>query len=169
MDDKTHKERAKLFGYLPQSINLSPAYVKDFLMMGRFPYTSIFSGYGSFDREVVKNVAEEFGLTPYMTRDITTLSQGELQRVILAKVFIQQPKVLLLDEPTTALDMGFKEHIKHAIYKYLELNKDCIAVISTHDPDIFAERANKTVMLKDGNIFNGDIRTLFGLTHVTYQ
>jgi len=176
--DKSFKDRAKIFGYMPQGISLSQVYVKDFLVLGRFPYTGVFSRYAKSDWEKVYTTAEDFNLTHYLMRDITTLSQGELQRVLLAKVFIQEPKVLLLDEPTASLDLGFKEIIKAQIYKYMEINKGRVVVLSTHEPNIFSERTDNMVMLKNGRVFmsgkysevyNSDnIKGLFDLTHAPY-
>lgn len=179
VEGSSFKERSKIFGYVPQGLNLSEVYVKDFLILGRFPHTGIFSRYNKYDREKVNKVAEDLNLKDYLLRDITTLSQGELQRVLLAKVFVQEPKILLLDEPTASLDLGFKEIIKSHVYKYLEINKDCLAILSTHEPDIFAERTDKVFMLKNGKLFASGkygeiydkehIKTLFDLAPCSYR
>ena len=168
------KDRAKMFGYLSQGIYLSNTSVRDFLILGRFPYTSLISRYSRSDWDKVHKAAEVFDIEDYLYRDITTLSQGELQRVLLAKVFIQEPKVLLLDEPTTALDMGFKELVKRQIYKYLEFKPGSSVLISTHEPNIFIDRTDDILMLKGGKVFDighsskiyndGNIKKLFGLS-----
>jgi iron complex transport system ATP-binding protein len=159
------KERAKVFGYLSQGIYLSEITVRDFLILGRFPYTSLISRYSRSDWEKVNSAAEMFNLEDYIYRDITTLSQGELQRVLLAKVFIQEPKVLLLD---------FKQLVKEQIYKYLEFKPGAAILISTHEPNIFIDRTDNVIMLKGGKVFDaghsskiyndGNIKKLFGLS-----
>ena len=126
------------------------------------------------DWDKVHKAAEVFDIESYLYRDITTLSQGELQRVLLAKVFIQEPKILLLDEPTTALDIGFKELVKEQIYKYLEFKPGSSVLISTHEPNIFIDRTEDIIMLKGGRVFDighlskiyndGNIKKLFGLS-----
>ncbi|MCX6112200.1 MAG: ABC transporter ATP-binding protein [Proteobacteria bacterium] len=153
LDDINFKDRAKIFGYLSQGIYLSELFVRDFLILGRFPYTSLMSRYTKSDWDKVYKASEIFDLGEYLYRDVTTLSQGELQRVMLAKVFVQEPDILLLDEPTTALDIGFKELVKKQIYKYLELRPESIVVISTHEPSVFMDKTDMVLMLKHGKVF----------------
>ncbi|MEI6079088.1 MAG: ABC transporter ATP-binding protein [bacterium] len=148
------KEHAKIFGYLSQGVLLSELIVKDFLILGRFPYTGMISKYSITDWDKVYDTAMIFGLEEYLCRDISTLSQGEFQRVLLAKVFIQQPRILLLDEPTTALDIGFKDLVKKQIYKYLEIKPEATVLISTHEPDVFINQVDQVLMLKHGEVFN---------------
>jgi len=156
------KSRAKMFAYLPQNISIPEFSIKDFLITGRLPYTNLFSYYSRDDWDKVYNVAERVDVIKYMNRDLLSLSQGELQRVMLAKVFIQSPKVLLLDEPTNALDIGFKERIKEQIYGYLDSNPEAMVLISTHEPEFFNDKQNKTLMLKSGNIFKfGDFKSVY--------
>jgi len=153
LDNIDFKERAKIFGYLSQGIYLSELFVRDFLILGRFPYTSLISRYTKSDWDKVYKASEIFDLGEYLYRDITTLSQGELQRVMLAKVFVQEPDILLLDEPTTALDIGFKELVKKQIFKYLEHRPESIIIISTHEPSVFIGKAHSVLMLKHGEVF----------------
>lgn len=149
----TFKERAKMFGYLPQNIYLPELFVRDFLILGRFSYTGLISRYSQKDWEKVYTASSVLNIETYLDREMTTLSQGELQRVMLAKVFIQEPKILLLDEPTTALDIGFKELVKNQIIKYLEMRPETIIIISTHEPDVFMDRTDQVLMLDSGNVF----------------
>jgi len=156
------KARARLFAYLPQNITVPEFRVKDFLITGRLPYTGVLSYYSKEDWEKVKVVAEHVDVIKYMDRDLLSLSQGELQRVMLAKVFIQNPKVLLLDEPTNALDIGFKELIKEQIYSYIDSNPDVMVFISTHEPEFFRDRPNKTLLLKEGKVFKfGELNNVY--------
>ncbi|MEI6093736.1 MAG: ABC transporter ATP-binding protein [bacterium] len=173
-DKIAFKERAKLFGYLPQNIYLPELFVRDFLILGRFPYTSLISRYSQKDWEKVYTISSLLNINEYLDREMTTLSQGELQRVILAKVFIQEPKILLLDEPTTALDIGFKELVKNQIVKYLDMKPETIIIISTHEPDVFIERTEQIIMLNNGSVFesgpkdsvynSGNIKKLFNFS-----
>jgi iron complex transport system ATP-binding protein len=147
------KSRARLFAYLPQNISVPEFRVKDFLITGRLPYTGAFSYYSKEDWDKVAEVCTQVDVTKYIERDLLSLSQGELQRVMLAKVFIQSPKVLLLDEPTNALDIGFKELIKEQVYNYIKTNPEAMVFISTHEPEFFKDRQNKTLLLKSGKLF----------------
>lgn len=160
------KSRAKMFAYLPQNISIPEFSVKDFLITGRLPYTNLLSYYTREDWDRVNDVAECVDVIKYMDRDLLSLSQGELQRVMLAKVFIQSPKVLLLDEPTSALDIGFKELIKDQIYNYLNSNPAAMVLISTHEPGFFNDRQSKTLMIKDGGVFKfGDSKLVYSDEH----
>lgn len=148
------KERARLFGYLPQRINISEMLVKDFILMGRFAHTTLMGGYSEQDHLAVQKTASDFGVVEYLDRDISDLSQGEFQRVLLAKVFVQVPKVLLLDEPTTALDLGHKRSVMEQILNYKNAHPGSIVFISTHEPELFDGFTNSFVMLKNGAIYN---------------
>ncbi len=156
------KARARLFAYLPQNIAVPEFRVKDFLITGRLPYTGMCSYYSKDDWDKVAVVSEHVDVVKYMDRDLLSLSQGELQRVMLAKVFIQNPKILLLDEPTNALDIGFKELIKEQIYNYIDSNPDVMVFISTHEPEFFKDRPNKTLLLKEGKLFKfGELNNVY--------
>ncbi len=155
------KERAKNFGYLPQRISFSEMLVKDFILLGRFPYTRILSGYSENDFNVAKKTATDFGVCEYLDRDVSGLSQGEFQRVMLAKVFAQSPKVLLLDEPTTSLDIGYKHSVREQILDYKKANKDSVIVISTHEPELFENFSDGFVMLKNGKVFKHGSQNLY--------
>jgi iron complex transport system ATP-binding protein len=156
------KSRARLFAYLPQNVSVPEFRVKDFLITGRLPYTGALSYYSKEDWEKVTVVSERVDVIKYMDRDLLSLSQGELQRVMLAKVFIQNPKVLLLDEPTNALDIGFKELIREQIYNYIDANPDAMVFVSTHEPEFFKDRLNKTLLLKEGKVFKfGDLNSVY--------
>lgn len=156
-----YKERAKLFGYLPQRVTLSEMLVKDFVLMGRFPYTRILSGYSKNDIDVVNKVSDDFGVSEYLDRDISGLSQGEFQRVLLAKVFAQSPKVLLLDEPTTSLDIGHKHSVRDQIMDYKRTNTNSIIIISTHEPELFENMSDGFIMLKNGRVFKQGDKKLY--------
>jgi len=156
------KARARLFAYLPQNISVPEFRVRDFLITGRLPYTGILSYYSKEDWDNVSRAAESVDVVKYMDRDLLSLSQGELQRVMLAKVFIQKPQVLLLDEPTNALDIGFKELIREQIYNYMDANPEAMVIVSTHEPEFFKDRPNKTLLLKDGKVFKfGDLHSVY--------
>ncbi len=156
------KSMARLIAYLPQSIHPGEFLVKDLLIQGRFPYTGFFSQYTVSDWDRVYLIAKHFGLSDHLKRDVSTLSQGEFQRVMLAKVFVQDARILLLDEPTTSLDIGFKHLIKRYIVTYMELKPESIVVISSHEPEVFIDNVSDVLMLKKGRVFaNGEAKTTY--------
>ncbi|MBN1114214.1 MAG: ABC transporter ATP-binding protein [Oligoflexia bacterium] len=150
--EMSFRARARQIAYLPQFISLNSMIVRDFLVMGRFPYIDLFSGYSAEDWKKVDEAVDMFSLGEYVNRDISTLSQGELQRVYLAKVFIQDARVLLLDEPTSVLDIGQKKRTAELVQKYLGLKKGSVAMIATHEPSVFTDYANSVIFLKNGTV-----------------
>lgn len=156
------KSMARLIAYLPQSIYPGEFLVKDLLIQGRFPYTGFLSQYTVSDWDRVYLIAKHFDLSAHLTRDVSTLSQGEFQRVMLAKVFVQEARILLLDEPTTSLDIGFKHLIKKYIVSYMEINPESVVIISTHEPEVFIDNVSNILMLKNGRVFaNGEAKTTY--------
>ena len=156
------KSMARLIGYLPQTVHSGEFLVKDLLIQGRFPYTGFFSQYSINDWERVYLIAQHFGLSSYLDRDLSTLSQGEFQRVMLAKVFVQEARILLLDEPTTSLDIGFKHLVNEYIVSYMKLKPESIILISSHEPEVFLDYVKDVLMLKQGRVFvKGDVKSAY--------
>lgn len=97
----TPKEIAQLIAYVPQYngtfFNIN---VLDTVMMGRLPYAG--RSYSKKDREIVYNILEKMNLEKFAFRSISEMSGGERQRVFIARALAQQPKIIILDEPTSS-------------------------------------------------------------------
>lgn len=143
-----HSDIAKNIGYIPQIHNSTfPFSVLDVVLMGRAPHLEMYSS----PREKDFKIAEESlkTLNIYHMRDIpyTEISGGEQQMVFLARILTQQPKILLLDEPTSHLDFGNQIRTLDIIEK---LSKKGLSVImSSHFPDHALWSANKVALIKD--------------------
>ncbi len=115
----------KYVGYVPQSaqardVNM-PFSVFETVMLGRTPQVGLFHGAGTKDRQKVEEVLKLFGIFELKDRKIGQLSGGQSQRVFLAKAMVADPKLLLLDEPTSGVDTTSKTEF----YQTLErLNKE---------------------------------------------
>ncbi|RLA98809.1 MAG: iron ABC transporter ATP-binding protein [Deltaproteobacteria bacterium] len=143
------KERAKLFGYLPQRVDLSPLAVFDAVMLGRKPHMEWRPG--RHDREVVEKVIRSLNLEHIAEKPLTALSGGELQRVAIARALAQEPRILLLDEPTSNLDLANQIEIMEIMVK---LKAEGIAsVVTTHDLNLASFYSDRVIMLKGGEIF----------------
>ena len=153
-----HKEHSKLISFLSQRLSVTEMSVEDLILTGRFPYTDIFGRYHKTDMDVVASAARDICVSKYFRRTLDSLSQGELQRVLLTKIFAQGANVVLLDEPTTALDLCYKELVKEQLLQYRGKYTDSIMVISTHEPFLFMDMADHIIMLKEGSVFRkGDV------------
>ncbi len=149
----TRREIAKHIGYVPQtSSGCFPATVFDTVLMGRYPRT----GWGSSDRDIEKvaEVMELLKIERFALRNFNTLSGGEKQKVMLARALAQEPKVLLLDEPTSNLDIKHQLEVMEVIRDIVRY-KGISAVVAIHDLNLAARYADKLVMLHKGGIFAG--------------
>lgn len=159
LDQTRRRERGTQLAYLPQQ---TPLYhdlvVSDLVMLGRSPHLSRFAPPSSLDRSRVDQALARVGLRSLARRPITTLSGGERQRVMLARMLASEAPVLLLDEPTTALDIG------HAL-AFLGLCRTLASaghtvVLAMHDLELARRHGDDLVCLTDrddGRVHRGSV------------
>lgn len=140
--------------FLPQSLKMEfPFTAEQVVLMGRTPHCD-----GLFESPDDWNAVEQAMATtdtlPFRGRDFRSLSGGERQRVILASAVAQQPRTLLLDEPTTYLDLKYQV----AIYRLLRdlSRKGLLVVAVTHDLNLAASFADRIVLLHGGRVAADD-------------
>ena len=138
-------ETKSTIGYLPEQNPLyTEMYVKEYLMFVAETY-----GLGKERKERVEELIEKVGLLPEYRKKIGQLSKGYRQRVGLAQALIANPKVLILDEPTTGLDPNQLEEIRALIR---EIGKDRTVLLSTHIMQEIKAICSRVIIINKGNI-----------------
>jgi len=134
--------------------------VFNYVMLGRTAHLNMLASETPRDVEVTNYVIDEIGLHDFVERDVATLSGGERQRVAIARALAQASPIVLLDEPTTALDVGYQQEVLELIDRLRKEKK--IAVISTmHDLTVSGLYPDRLILLANGRIVaQGDARTV---------
>jgi iron complex transport system ATP-binding protein len=147
----TRRQMSRLIGLVPQSEYIPFEFsVLEFVLMGRAPYLGPFDMPSERDRQVALNALQIIGLDHLADRPTPSLSGGERQLAMVARALAQKPRVLLLDEPTSHLDLSNRDRILNVLKR---LVKDGVTVIfTTHDPNLAAAMADHIVMMRKGAI-----------------
>lgn len=144
------REVAKIFGYVPQNFqDTFPATVIDTILMGRKPYATWRSG--KSDIMKVTEVMKLLHLEQFALRYHSELSGGQRQKVMIARAFAQESKVLLFDEPTSQLDIKHQLEIMDLVKETVRMKK-ILAILVVHDLNLASRYADRIIMLKDGRI-----------------
>ena len=146
------RERARHLAYAPQRPVLPEGITaREYVTLGRTPHHALLAAPRSVDRRVVADVMERLGLDPFADRLLRTLSGGEQQRAVLARALAQQPRVLLLDEPTAALDLGHAQQVLDLVDRLRR--QDGLTVITTlHDLTLAGQYADRLALLSEGRV-----------------
>jgi iron complex transport system ATP-binding protein len=144
----------------------------EIVLMGRYPHLSAFELEGARDLAIARDALAATGTRALEPRLFATLSGGEKQRVVIASALAQASDVLLLDEPTASLDIGFQLEIA-ALLTRLNRERGVTMVVSTHDLNLAAGLCTELVLLKGGRVLaTGDtadvltpatVRALYGV------
>jgi iron complex transport system ATP-binding protein len=147
-------ETARLISYVAQKNEVSQMTVFDCVLLGRKPY--IKWSLSQTDIDICNSMIEQIGLSKFKLRYINELSGGELQKVMLARALVQQPRLLLLDEPTSNLDPK-NQYEMLALVQRMARDKNIGVLIVIHDLNLALRYCDKFVFIKDGVIYrHGD-------------
>ena len=145
-------ELSRLVAVVPQDPSAPPwMTVAEYVLLGRTPHLGRLAKEGLRDREVAARALERLDLLGYRDRLLGTLSGGERQRVVVARALAQEARIVLLDEPTAALDIG---HQQQALELLDELRADSRLTLlaAMHDLTLAAQYADRMVLLDRGRV-----------------
>ncbi|GAB3682495.1 ABC transporter ATP-binding protein [Saccharopolyspora tripterygii] len=144
------RERARTVAYAPQIPQLPVGLtVTDYVLLGRTPHLGALGREGRSDLDVVDELLTRLDLTHLAGRALHTLSGGERQRTVLARSLAQRAGVLLLDEPTTGLDIGHAQSLLDLVDE-LRAELGTTVVTTLHDLTLAAQYADDLLLLADG-------------------
>jgi len=145
------RELARLVAFVPQNpVMPADLTVSEYVLLGRTPHLGRLAVEGRGDRKTVGRALERLDLLPFAERGLGSLSGGELQRVVLARALAQEAPILLLDEPTTSLDLGRQQQVLELVDS---LRADGLTVLSTmHDLTLAGQYADRLVLLDRGAV-----------------
>jgi len=145
-------ERARLVAVVPQSTHIPPAFlVEDVVLMGRTPFIHWAGKTTTADQAIALDAMQKTDILRFQGRYCGDLSAGERQRVILARALAQNTPVLLMDEPTSHLDLRFQIEFLELTLK-LAINANKTVMVALHDLNLAARFGDEVLAMKDGRV-----------------
>ena len=146
-DQRRRSARARMLAYVPQTPVIPPGMlVADYVLLGRTPHRGVFAAETATDRRVAAQVLDRLDLGGFGDRSVQSLSGGERQRAVMARALAQQADVLLLDEPTTALDLGHQQDVLDLV-DALRRERGLTVIATLHDLTLAARYGDRIAIL----------------------
>ncbi len=153
----SRNELAKLLGYVPQKSSSNFMTVFDTVLLGRKPYMGLTPR--NEDIEKVRKVLELLGLQNFVLKRTNQLSGGELQKVVIARALAQEPKILLMDEPTNNLDLKSQLEVMRIAERFA--SKGGTSIVVMHDVNLALRFARRFIFMREGEIkADGDFKII---------
>ncbi len=151
VDELSASEVAKLVANVPaepgQTFGMT---VMDMVMLGRYPFVDRIWWETKNDERIVREALRTFGLDDLRRKQVSLCSSGERQRALIAKAYVQEPKLMLVDEPTSHLDMKYKLDVME--YLQSMARTDMTVMIAEHDISLMARYCDICIIMKKGRI-----------------
>ena len=152
IESMARRDLARHVAVVPQETHPAFDYsVLEMVLMGRHPHLGAFQLEGPADLEIARTALAATGTAHLAPRNYMTLSGGEKQRVIIASALAQATELLLLDEPTASLDLGYQLEIA-ALLARLNREQNVTMVLATHDLNLAASLCDRLVVMRDGRV-----------------
>lgn len=148
---KAHTRARQMAVVLTEKINMNMTTVFEIAAMGRIPYTGFLGRLTAQDKEIVWKCLRTVGAEGLALREFASLSDGEKQKVLIARALAQEPKLIILDEPTSHLDIKHKIEVIR-ILNQLALENGLTVILALHDIDIAVKFCQVVLMVKDGKV-----------------
>jgi len=146
------RERARLIALVPQRPLIPPGMrVVDYVLLGRTPHAGPLLGFSRDDLAAVEHTLTSLDLLGLADRELTTLSGGELRRVVIARALAQDTPVLLLDEPTASLDIGRRQEVMELVDR-LRRERQVAVVGALHDLTLAGQFTDRLLLLAGGRV-----------------
>ncbi len=152
MEKYSRKSLAKIMALVPQTVPEDlPFTVRELVLMARSPHMGLLGLEGDHDIQMAEEAMAFTGVEPLVDRKMDQLSGGERQRAFIARAICQDPQIILLDEPTAALDLAHQVRVMDLMEK-LRTEKGLTIVMVSHDINLAAMYATCLMLLKKGRI-----------------
>ena len=142
---------ARRVAYVPQNAGAMQMTVFDAVLLGRKPY--IRWDATARDRQMASGIIHQMGLDAYILRNVSELSGGEAQKVMMARALVQEPRLLLLDEPTSNLDPRNQHDVMALIREEVRKRAICAAIV-IHDLNLAVRYCDKFLFLKNSSVYS---------------
>lgn len=150
--DMRSRQRARTVAVVPQEpARPDGMTVVDYVLLGRTPYVPYLGVESAHDLEVVRDLLVTLELDAFAGRRVTSLSGGEFQRAVLARALAQEAPLLLLDEPTSSLDLGHVQQVLDFVDR-LRVERGLTVVSALHDLTTAGQFAEQIVLIVDGQV-----------------
>lgn len=177
-DVKPREIAQKLSLVLTESVSPALTTVYELAAMGRTPYTDFMGRLDDDDRRIISEALETVGATSLSGRIFNRLSDGEKQKVLIARALVQEPELIILDEPTSHLDIKHRVEVIKILQK-LSSEKNITCILSLHDIDLALKGCRTVLLVNNGTIAaqgapediirDGTIQALYDITGAKYN
>ncbi len=155
-DIRNNRKALKRIGYIPQKKNINqgfPATVEEIVSLGVLGRKT--------NKDVIISALKIVGMLEQKDKRIGELSGGQQQRVLIAKALVNEPELLILDEPTTGIDLETQDRF-YTLLRKLNSERNITIILASHDLDAINRLANKVACVNRKMSFHGDAREFFG-------